>query len=183
MAKQRTCLTLLCKRAFTLIEILVVLFIIGFFFSYAATKVFRKDAKIKDTFSEISSLNRRLYTASRMHKKNYRMVFKLSRRNTTFWAEKENPKNEYEIADSILKKNKKIHRLLSIESMEASYWDEEKTRGLAFIYYYPKGVGQETAVHFRRTDRNGNWTLYFPPLKREVEVINKDISLNELTGN
>ena len=183
MGNKKTTSLLFLERAFTLIEILVVLSIITIAFSYTATKVFRRSAKIKDTFHDLSRLNRRLYTSAKMHKKNYRLAFDLKKRETTFWVEKENQKKEYKIADSILKKPLPIHPLLSLTSIESSHWEEEKTNGLVFIYYPPKGIGQEAALHFKRRDRKGDWTLYFPPLKREVEVINKEISLNEITGN
>ena len=170
------------KRAFTLIETLIVLSLIALLFSYAATKIFSTKAKINDTFKTFTTLNRRLYTSAKMHKKKYRLSFQLKGRETTFWVEKENDKQEFEFAAIFLKKPKRLHPLLSLKFMESTYWDSEKATGLAFIYYHPKGAGQETALHFERRDRKGKWTLYFPPIKRELELINKDIPLNELTG-
>ena len=173
----------LSKRAFTLIETLIVLSLIALLFSYAATKIFSTKAKINDTFRTFTTLNRRLYTSARMHKKIYRLSFQLEGRKTTFWVEKENDQKEFELASVFLKKPKKLHPLLSLKFIESTYWDSEKATGLAFIYYHPKGVGQETALHFERQGRKGQWTLYFPPIKRELELIKKDIALSEITGD
>jgi len=43
-------------------------------------------------------------------------------------------------------------------------------------------VGQETALHFERKDRPAEWTLYFPPLKRELNLIHKHTPLKKIKG-
>ena len=180
------------KKGFTLIEIVVVIALIAVIFSFMGKNMLFKGNKITDTFRFFSVLNRRLYTSAKLHREIYRLVIKIEdKKPEEVWVEKKikTPQGkeisketvgEYEKASSFLKKPRKIFPLLSITSVESSYWKEAKLKGLVYVYYYPKGPGPEVAIHFKREDNRAEWTLYFPPLQRELKLIKNNISLEDI---
>ena len=180
------------KKGFTLIEIVVVIALIAVIFSFIGKNMLLKGNKITDTFRFFSVLNRRLYTSAKLHREIYRLVIKIEdKKPEEVWVEKKLKKpqgkeisketvEEYEKASSFLKKPRKIFPLLSITSVESSHWKEAKLKGLVYVYYYPKGPGPEVAVHFKREDNRAEWTLYFPPLQRELKLLKNNISLEDI---
>ena len=187
------------KKGFTLIETLVVIALIAVIFSFMGKNMLLKGSRITDTFRFFSVLNRRLYTAAKLHREVYRLVIKIDdKKPEEVWVEKKlkdsellqvkeqeksNSKEsvkEYEKDPSFLKKPRKIFPLLSITSVESPYWKETKPKKMVYIYYYPKGPGPEAAFHFKREDNQAEWTLYFPPLQRELKLIKNNISLENI---
>jgi len=164
------------KTAFTLLEILVVLVILVFIFQIASRRLFAKDTKINNTFKDLIHLNRRLAVSSKLHRKVYRLVFNLqSNKVDEFWVEKQerDPKKglQFVLDENFFKNPQKIHSLLKIQSIESLLWEESKTSGPVYIYYYPKGLFQELALQFLRSDNQGRWTLYLNPISKEFQLL------------
>ena len=183
------------KKGFTLIEIAIVLVFLVMIFSLVGRKMFSTGSRITDSFRFFSVLNRRLYTSAKLHGKIYRMAIKIDKKQPEeVWVEKKlkNPKLSSEVRiegekedmfqrdASFFKDTRKITPILSISSVESPYWKEEKKEGLVYLYYYPKGPGPEAAIHFQRKKRGGEWTLYFPPLQREVRLIKGNKTLKDI---
>ena len=178
-------LSLKSKKAFTLIEILVVLFIIVFIFTIASKRLFSSEKKISSTFNNLIYLNRRLYTSSKLHRNVYRLALKLnSEDDDEFWVEKQETNKEsvkvFILDDNFFDKPQKINPLLSILSVESNAWPDPKTSGTVYIYYYPKGLSQELAVQFLRPSNQGRWTLYLDPVQKEFQLLKKEKSIKEI---
>ena len=171
------------KKAFTLLEILVVLFIIVFIFTISSQKLFSKKVKIRKSFQDLIHLNRRLYVSSKLHNNNYRLVLNLNREEEDeFWVERKEKNNnkEFILDENFFEEPQKITPLLDITEIEATLWKESKNSGLVYVYYYPKGLSQEMAFQFKRLDQAGQWTLYLDPVKKEFQLFNKEKSLKDI---
>ena len=174
------------SKAFSLIEILVVLFILAFVFTWAGQRFTNKSRAIKSTFNKLIRLNSRLILISKLHNKEYRLVLQLNEEGPEqYWVEKRQPKaiqkdqddiesdlSSFVIDEYFYSKPQKIPSLLQITKVESS-WEPEKTKGLAYIYYYPKGLAQETSLYFLRTDNKAEWTLYLDPIGKNFQIIKK----------
>ena len=169
------------KAGFTLIEILVVLFIVVFVFIVTSNTLFSNKNKLRSSFELLTRLNRKLHSSAKVHGKTYRLVLKLNdRKPEELWVEKQE-KKEFVLDEKFFKTPKTLHPLLSIKKAESSYWPESQETGLIHIYYYPKGLGQEVALHISRTDDfKKKWTLYFHPIEKEINVINAHSPLEEI---
>ena len=168
------------QRAFTLIEILVVLILVVFIMSWSARRIFFQKNKIRTSFQVLTRLNRSLDTRARLHGKIYRLVLKLNpAKPEEFWVEKK-VEEEFVRDDMVLKGPGTLHSLLSVMSVESEGWPEAQTEGLAYIYYHPRGLGQETALYLERQDTKARWTIYFDPVTRELSVFDKHVSLKEI---
>ena len=169
------------RRAFTLVEVLIVLILVVFILSWSARKMFSPKGKIKTSLQVLNRLNRSLDTRARLHGKTYRLVLKLNpdKEPEEFWVEKK-VEETYVPDKMILKTPGTLHSLLSIVSAESEGWEGTKTEGLVYIHYHPQGLGQETALHLERRDTKARWTIYFDPITRELSVIDKHVSLREM---
>lgn len=191
------------SKAFSLIEILIVLFILAFVLALTSQRLGRKKQKVQAVFETFTRLNRRLTSASKLHHKTYRWVIQLnSKEADQYWVEKkqtaknkpislnENPETQeviepelenenagFVIEDSFYHEPKLIPPFLDIIKVESSVWEEDYTEGLVYIYYYPKGLAQETAIQFFRPDNQGQWTLYLDPITKEIHVLKEEKSL------
>ncbi len=173
------------KKGFTLIEILVVLFIMVFIFTLASRRLFSSQRKINTTFNELVRLNRRLYTSSRVHRNVYRLSFKLNETEPDeFWVEKQEMDKEigkkFILDENFFEEPQRINPLLNISSVESMKWGEAKTSGMVYIYYYPKGLSQELAIQFLRPDNQGRWTLYRDPIQREFQILEREKTIREI---
>ena len=183
------------KKGFTLIEIMVALVLLTVTFSFVGLKMFSAGSQIKDSFRFFSSLNRRLYTSARLQKQVYRLVIEINNKAPEkVWVEKkiesptlklqreidEEEKVTFQKDSSILSTPRKISPLLALLFIESTYWEEEKKEGRVYIYYYPRGPGPEVAIHFKKPNSRHEWTLYFPPLQRELRLIKGHVRLQDI---
>ena len=173
------------QRAFTLIEMLIVLLLLVFILFWSARKMFSHKSKVGTSLQVLNRLNRSLAVRSRLHGKTYRLVLKLNpNQPEEFWVEKQTEEKGQFVPDNmVLKSPGTLHPVLSIASAESEGWKEAQTEGLIYIYYYPRGLGQETALHLERQDTRARWTIYFDPVKKELSVIEDHISLKEMQGD
>lgn len=190
--KNNRVLSFFSSKAFSLIEILVVLLILAFIFSFIAQRISRKDEKIRTVFEKLIRLNRRLVNLSQLHNQTYRWVIQINSEGPeSYWVEKkqiqnqiseqsaeqkedgETTKSRFYLDDSFYPEPKNIHPLLNITKVDSSLWEGSKTEGLVYIYYYPKGLAQETSIQFFRTDNQAEWTLYLDPITKNLRIIGK----------
>ena len=170
------------QRAFTLIEMLIVLLLLVFILFWSAQKMFSHKNKVGTSLQVLDRLNRSLDVRSRLHGKTYRLVLKLNpNQPEEFWVEKQTEeKGKFILDNMVLKAPGTLHPLVSVVSAESEGWQEAKTEGLVYIHYHPRGLGQETALHLERQDTRARWTVYFDPVKRELSVIENHIPLKEM---
>lgn len=191
-------------KAFTLIEVLVVLLIMATLFTMAATRLYSKNRKIKTSFIDLVQLNRRLQTLSEVHRQNYRLVFKVYKDSPNeYWVEKKQELDEKEQGttkdfvnnkeifvqdNTFFKKPKKIHPLLYIKefednSLQKDFAREENIENqnpTYYIYYHPASLSQEIAIQVVRRDNQAQWTLYRDPVTKELKILEDEKSLKEI---
>ena len=102
------------------------------------------------------------------------------RKPEKIWVEKQNSEKKYQIAKQFYKKPKILNPLFSIDSIEEAGSETGQFRDIFYIYYYPKGLGSELAIHISRTDTKASFTLYLNPIKRKFHVIKKNIPLEKI---
>ena len=182
------------SKAFSLIEILIVLSIIAFVFVFAAQKFSRKEQRISNQFDKLIRLNRRLVTVSKLHNKTYRLAIQLDNKGPEqYWVEKkqtgqtkeklskknqtneeaEKQTDDFFIDDSFYSQPEILSPLLSVTKVESPVWEKYKTKGLVYIYYYPKGLAQETNIQLLRSDNQATWTLYLDPATKNLQILKK----------
>ena len=72
-----------------------------------------------------------------------------------------------------------LPRGLFFDSVELAGQDRSFKSGRVFIYFFPQGYVQESAIHL--TDRNDlHWTLAVQPLTGRVDIFNSHRSLEDL---
>ena len=178
------------KAAFSLIEILLVLFIIAFAFVLSSKIFARKDRKARIVFDKMIRLNRRLATVSKLRGKTYRLAIQLeSEGPETYWVEKKQPSSAgpsgpsasapklsaedsgFAIDKSFFSEPEAIPSFLTFTKAESPLWKKGKTEGLVYIYYYPQGLAQETSLQVFRPDNQAKWTLYLDPATKELSLL------------
>ena len=182
------------EKAFSLLEFLVVLFIIAFVFTSISRRVIRLEPRVRATFEKLIRLNRRLVIASKLHSKTYRLAIQLDKEGPEqYWVEKrekepssseesdkkeKDQKTDFILDDSFYSRPEVIPSFLSIVEMESPVWKENKTEGVVYIYYYPKGLIQYVSIRFLRPDNQGRWTLSLDPVTKNFNLVtsSKDIA-------
>ena len=178
------------SKAFSLIEILLVLFILAFVMAFAAQRLYRPQKKVREAFNKMIRLNRRLATLSQLHGQTYRWALQLNKEGPDqYWVEKKQKQakalkrsgaeleplktspqsSEFAMDKSFYPEPETLPAFLDMAEWESA--SEAKTEGLAYIYYYPKGLAQETAIHLIRPDNQGRWTLYLDPVSKSIQLI------------
>ena len=184
------------QSAFTLIEILAVLLIIVFVFSLAGRKLLSKDRKIRSAFQELILLNRRIAAAAKTRGSAYRLAVRVNLEGPEeYWVEKlavyaddsEGETEAFALDERFFPSPQKIHPLLEIIGMESVFREgeegeeeENESEAVYYIYYAPKGLGQETAIQFFRPDNKARWTLYLHPVQKEFHLLEKERTLEEI---
>ena len=197
------------SRAFSLLEILIILSVMAFIFAFVAQRFSRKEQKVTGAFNKLVRLNRKLVLLSKFHNNSYRWVIQLDKGGPErYWVEKKQEvpsdtdsshlidpqikdqegdlnkegNSEFVRDDVFYSEPEIISSLLSIISVESPAWKEDKTEGLVYIYYYPRGLAQETAIQFLRPDNQGRWTLYLDPVTKNLQVLDKERRLSKEGG-
>lgn len=199
--RKKTLCFLKASRAFSLLEILIVLLIIAFVFTFVSRNFIRRGQTVKSAFENLVRLNRRLVVLSKLHSKTYRLAIQLNAEGPEqYWVEKkirsqssinftddagtstegeERGQPDFVLDEAFYSEPEIIFPLLSITKVESSVWKEDKIKGVVYIYYYPKGLAQETAIQFLRLDNQGRWTLYLDPVTKNFHILKKIKNLSK----
>ncbi len=178
--------------AFSLIEILLILFILAFVFTFVSKSVFRRDQSVKASFEKLARLNRRLATLSKLNNSAYRLAIQISREGPErYWVEKqtkpksplpsglpgapteEKTKRQFVLDASFYSEPETLMPLLDITRAESPAWEEDKTEGVVYIYYHPKGLAQRADLHILRLDSQARWTLHLDPATKNLHLLKK----------
>ena len=181
------------QKAFSLIEILLVIFVIGFLFTIGSQKIFNKGQKVRTIFNQFIRLNNRLVSVSTLHGKTYRLVLELdTERRDQYWVEKkqafnlseeedseseeqdseseeQKTDNSFQIDDSFYPEPQNLPSLLDITKIETKGSSKEK--GRVYIYYYPSALAQSVKIYFLRPSNLGKWTLALDPITKKMQVL------------
>ena len=171
------------KKAFTLIELLLVIALIAFIFALSSKIFVKKRTRVKNVFNEWIQLNSRLARSSKLHDRVYRLAIQLNlEERDQYWVEKKsslkNPEkdnppeeiSEFERDTSFYEEPKPLMSLLDIAKVEQK--DKTYDEGLVYIYYYPSSLAQETKIYFLRPDKpKAEWILHLEPVSKELKLI------------
>ena len=175
-------------RGLTLIEILFAVIIFAGSLMFISSNIYRTENTVKKTIRDLKSLNRTLYSVSRLKNKNYRLSLETGE-NASYWVEKKQNQREAFLNQQsrglMISEEEEEPSLLNIVSSYEEDPDFEKKllpEGLSFepfedsaqnniinIIYDPMFFSPPTKV-FLQLDSKARFTLFFDPLKGELEV-------------
>ena len=183
---------------------MIVLAIIGVMVTFGARNLVTSSSKIKSAVRIFAGKIKKLRNRARIDNVTYRLVFDMPSdkdKPHRFWVESssstqaklmtseelEQEKDALEEADEKgdpqgFKLEGKIENLpkgLFFESVELAGDDDDIDSGRAFIFIFPQGYVQESAIHLHNRDKL-HWTLVVHPLTGKTDVITKEVRLEDL---
>lgn len=174
------------SKAFSLIELIVVLFIISFVFGIVAQKIWKKPPKIKTLLNQIIRLNNRLVMVSKFRNKIYRLAIQINTKDPDmYWVERKNTVNpkvttssqkNYKKTDFVIdprfySKPQAIPDTIDILRIRNFSLKKDITQGLFYIYYHPKALAQETRIYLTQKHNHITWSLYLSPIEKTFQII------------
>ncbi len=202
------------SAGFSLVEIMIVIVIIGFFVAYGARRISDRTDNVKTQVRRFATITKKLRNRARLDNQTYRLVFDLPverNKQQSYWIEstskpalllnqEQREELEEDLEDKETQDGKKYRpdpqgfaqdtRVLkeapatlpdglffdSIELMGDPI--EKLSEGRIYIYFFPQGYVQGSAIHF--TDRDKvNWTVVLEGLTGRVSVFARDRSLSD----
>ncbi len=198
------------KRGFTLIEIMIVLAIMAAVIGIGAPRLFKTQDNVKSVVRKFMVLGKEIRDKARINNATYRLAIHMEPKNYTYWVEKANgsqlidpaamtpegrakieeakkekkddaPPPLFQLDKSILKKEKSLPGQMRFVSLETINMKEPVVEGDAYIYFFPQGMVEASALQIATGSAGSNtWTLIFDPLTGQVDVIEKAQSLKDL---
>lgn len=192
------------SRGFSLIEMMIVLALIGIIAGMGSTYLASPKSKLKSAVRVFASKMKRLRQRALIDNTTYRLVFEMPEDRDlehTYWVEsstsaKAKVISEEELEEEIdaleeageedkdpqgfkiVDKPKPLPRGLKFESIEVAGLEEAIDSGRAYIFFFPQGRVQESAIHITDGDKM-NWTLLVHPLTARTEIVTKYVSLED----
>ena len=192
------------QKGFTLIEIMIVLGIFAGVVALSSPSFFKKKTKVLPTVRKMQLLSKQLHRIARVQKKTFRWVIQLddpdNELRSSYWVESApahtkilTPEELEDLNEDQLKEHQGQFREdtsffkekiilpegLSFDRIESINYEEPVENGKAYIYYFSNGLAEETAIHIKNNDKL-NWTLAIHPLTGHVNLIRKDVSLEDI---
>ena len=190
---------------FTLIEIMIVLSIIGVLMGIGLSRIKKKENNIKAVVREMRVLGREVRNHARLFNKTLRLVLEFKKEGGEYFIEESNhvgsvavdaeyyekkrkgeisdfedePKPEFQKYNKLIRKNKVLPRGLYFGQLETQSYKEPLTEGTGYIYFFPDGHLEVSAIQI--TDKkNLTWTVLFNPLTGEADIIEKAQNLRDV---
>jgi len=166
------------ERAFTLIEILVVMFLIGAFLAIAVPR-FKDitDVNIKSASRQLSGTIKYLYNEAIFKKNVYRLVFDLD--NQEYWVEYLDGNQFTAALDPILKK-KKLPSGISFSDIYTERTTEKVDKGNeVFLVFLPTGFVDFAVIHLETTSQN-YYTIVTKPYTGGTRVFDSYVDLEKI---
>ena len=169
------------KRGFSLIEVSIAVAVMAGSLVVLLPQVGRSQNQIKKTLRDLSSLNRTLYSVSRVQNRSYRLAFKTARDDPSYWVEVKKPLKASTLEDegqvfvsffkkdsSIIKDEKTLPKGVFFDIPE----DENVLRDeVLYITYSPHFFSSEAKIAIRKIeDENQGWLLVFTPITGELKI-------------
>lgn len=149
------------RNGFTLIEVLVVIFILGSFLLIAVPKLQDiTDVNLKSTARSLSGTIRHLYNESVFKKKIYKLTFDLD--NHEYWVEYLEG-SEFQVSyDPLLKKKKLPDGILFRDVLTERSQGKVDSGSDLFILFLPTGFVEYAVIHLR-AENDSEYTLVTKP--------------------
>lgn len=194
----------------TLIEIMIVLAIIAGVMVLGVPRLFKSRENIKTVAREFLVLGKSVRDRARLSNSTYRIVIRIKPNEDAYWVEKasgpqlidpalmteegrqkaedeakdkENkPPPLFQIDKSVTKKEKTLPSSLHFVSLETVNMKEPLTEGEGYIYFFPQGFVEASALQIGMNSGNNSsiWTLVFNPLTGQADIIEKAQSLKDV---
>jgi prepilin-type N-terminal cleavage/methylation domain-containing protein len=188
------------NRAFTLIEILVVLAIMGSLAVLGVSRLNRTE-NLKTTIRQMSTVMKKTRAFAKLNGKTYRLVIRMDPKGPhTYWVEssnkmdpkandkyklsmdkeKEQENDGFQRASDILTNPKKIPGEWSFGRVESSGHPDSQETESAYVYFFPQGVSEEAVIQITNKNKT-TWTLHLNPLISSPDVFEEAKSLKDFT--
>lgn len=86
--------------------------------------------------------------------------------------------NGFAMDDTVMRKQK-LPRPLFFENVEVAREKDPIGTGVAYIHFFPQGLVEEAAVHFRLSEQ-ARWTLAIHPLTGKSEIVTEYLELKDI---
>lgn len=166
------------ERAFTLIEILVVMFLIGAFLAIAVPR-FKDitDVNVKSAARQISGTVKYLYNEAIFKKNIYRLVFDLDTQE--YWVEYLEGDKFTPAVDPLLKK-KKLPTGISFSDIFTERTTEKVDNGNeVFLVFLPTGFVDFAVIHLK-TSSDNYYTVVTKPYTGGTRVFDSYVDLDKI---
>ena len=189
------------SRGFTLLEIMVVLAILGGIMAIAIPKLKKTNNNAKAVMRELSVLFTEVRHYARLKNATYRIVFNLKGKEDSYFVEASNhevaiksqakekaisemskedrPSSPFSKVDKPLKKEKVLPDNLTIKSVETKSRTEPITKGVAYIYFSPEGLVEQSVIQLTN-GKDLTWSLVVNPLTGRADLVSKAVTLKDL---
>lgn len=189
------------RRAFTLIEILVVLAILGTLAVVGVRRINRTEG-LKTTIRRLSTILKKTRAFAKLSGKTYRLVLKMdSKEAHSYWVEstnqmhlinpkgddkyklsmdkeKENLRDNFQPAGDILKSPKKLPGDWRFGRVESTGHPDSQDSELAYIYFFPQGVSEEAIIQVTNKAKV-TWTIHLNPLISNPDIFQEAKTLKD----
>lgn len=192
------------NNAFSLIEIIIVIMIIGGILSLSLSRMTFNKIDNRKVFRDIVLAVKEIRNRAKLYNTSYRLVFKIDDKESSFWVEKstsptlidkefiakqkelkdnkdedEIPPSPFQVDTSYLKKEKELPEGYIVKQLESGPQDVVYTEGLAYIHFFPQGMVEPVALQIQDPKKN-IWTLVFNSLTGQADIIDGAKNLRDL---
>ena len=195
-------------KAFSLLEIAVVLSIIGAVIALAAPRLFDKHSEHRHVFREFIVAGKDIKSRAKLTGSTYRLAFDLTENQQSWWVEKSTrvvvldksqieaakeaeksradkkeegaPPPDFQIDGSFFKKKQRLADGFKFKQIESGTVDYIYTEGMAYIHFFPQGLIETSAIQIEDPKKNV-WTLVFNPLTGQTDLIPEAKLLKDLS--
>jgi general secretion pathway protein H len=195
------------QKAFSLLEIAIVLVIIGAIMAIAAPRLFDKKSETRKVFREFIVAGKDLKSRAKLFNTTYRMAFNLTEKEQSWWVEKSSravvldkakaeaaneeslkekaeteeskPAPEFQMDESIFKKKQTLPSGYRFKQVESGTLDLIVTEGMAYIHFFPQGLIETSALQIEDPKKNV-FTLVYNPLTGQSDIIPEAKALKDL---
>lgn len=170
------------NSGFTMIELLVVIFLIGAFVFIAVPKIQTgTEINIKSASRNLTATIKYLYNEAVFKKNIYRLVFDIDQ--NLYWIETLSGDEYVHSADPNHKRKRLppgvyFSEVVTERTLGRSSLDEE----FEYILFLPTGFAEPAAIHLSTDDVNKNYTLQTKPYTGGTRVYDEYVDLNTQQG-
>ncbi len=193
------------ERAFTLIEILVVLAIIGSI-AVIGVRRLKQTENLKTTIRRLSTVLKKTRAFAKLYHKTYRLVIKMDPKSLhSYWVEsstamhlidpkaddkyklsmdkekeKEKEQDGFKPATDIIASPKQIPGEWSFGRVESTGHPDSQESESAYVYFFPEGVSEEAVIQITNKAKT-TWTIHLNPLLSNPEIYQEAKTLKDFT--
>ena len=195
------------EKAFSLLEIAIVLSIIGAVIALAVPRLFDKHSENRKVFREFIIAGKDIKSRAKLTGSTYRLAFDLSSTPQSWWVEraskavvldraqveaaKEAEKSKadkpegaappyFQLDSSFFKKKQRLAEGFKFKQIESGTLDYIYTEGMGYIHFFSQGLIETSAIQFEDPKKN-IWTLVYNPLTGQTDLIPEAKLLKDLS--